>query len=575
MKYLRTINAVKITCAVILAMAPVLSSSATPNINPQELQSIIQEQLRQEQLQEDRFEQFKQERNTTKDIFSPASVPITSDVNEPDGTCFYITAINVFGSTLLKQTDIKSVTDTYVKQCLDIATVQSIAKQLTALYISKGYITSQFSIPEQNLKLGKLKYVAIEGYVDDWEIQPDANDHLERRLRYALPLKKKGALNLRATEQALESLSRVRSATAKIDMLPGQDVGGTTLAFKIEEQKPWRVIANLDNNGSESSGEWQGRLTGEWDNPLNINDKVSLSLNGNADAGEPSSSEALSLHYSFPINYWLFEFNVNRSQYDQKVNGQISAFNTSGTTDTFGLTIKRLVYRDTQQKITLFTSVNHKDSNNFVEDTKVDVSSNRLSNISVGATWAMQSNGASYDASLSYLKGTTWLGALDDDEQPSGSPQAQGDKTSFSAGYARGVSVFKQALQYSLRGQWQFSGDAIFNSEHISLGSLFTVRGFKESRVSSNRGGYVRQEVSLPIKIERFAPLGITPYWGLDWGRVHLSANQWEEISGTALGFKAAYKALNVDISASHAIDQIKGVQGESTLYHVSLNYTF
>jgi len=575
MRYLRIVKFIWIRCVTATVICPIVAFAATPNISQQELQSVIQDQQLQERLQGEQFEQFRQERDSSRDIFTPVDKHQALEGSNSKGVCFDITSIQTSGVSLLKQSEVQAVTNPYVGQCVDIAAVQRLAQELTALYVDKGYITSQFSIPEQNLKSGKLSFAAIEGYVDGWKVQAENDGLLERRLSFALPLKQNGWLNLRATEQGLENLSRVRSTNAKIDMLPGEKLGGTVLAFTMEETKPWRVITSLDNNGSKNSGEWQGRITGEWDNPFNLNDMMSLSINGNADAGKPSSSEAFSLLYSFPLGYWLFETNVNRSQYEQKVSGQISTFNTSGTTDSYGLTAKRLVFRDHQQKLTLFSTLSHKNSSNFVEDTKIAVSSNRLTNLSLGVVWKMQSKGASYDASLTYLKGTTWLGALDDDKQAAGSPAAQGEKTTLSGSYAKGLKLWSQPLQYSLRGQWQFSSDPIFSSEHISLGSLFTVRGFKESRVSSNRGGYVRQEISRPIQNEAISPWILTPYWGLDWGRVHLSASQWEQISGTALGLRASYKALNIDISASHALDEIKGVQGESTLYHVSLNYTF
>ena len=178
---------------------PAVAFTATPNISPQELESVIQNQQRQERLQEEQFEQFQQERDSSRDIFTPVTHHQALQEGKSKGTCFVISSVQTSGVSLLKQRDIQTVTKPYIGQCADITAVQGLVQALTALYVEQGYITSQFSIPEQNLKSGKLSFAAIEGYVDGWKVQAENDGLLERRLSFALPLKQNSWLNLRAT----------------------------------------------------------------------------------------------------------------------------------------------------------------------------------------------------------------------------------------------------------------------------------------------------------------------------------------------------------------------------------------
>ncbi|UNE54622.1 POTRA domain-containing protein [Bartonella machadoae] len=60
------------------------------------------------------------------------------------GPCFAIHHIAVEGMHHLKKHSITTVTDPYAGRCLGLFDIQTLMRQLTKLYLEKGYVTARF-----------------------------------------------------------------------------------------------------------------------------------------------------------------------------------------------------------------------------------------------------------------------------------------------------------------------------------------------------------------------------------------------------------------------------------------------
>jgi hemolysin activation/secretion protein len=56
--------------------------------------------------------------------------------------------------------------------------------------------------------------------------------------------------------------------------------------------------------------------------------------------------------------------------------------------------------------------------------------------------------------------------------------------------------ICEEDFTWSLQTFYQYSPNMLFNVERVSLGGPYTVRGFQETSISGDSGGYARAQVS-------------------------------------------------------------------------------
>ncbi|MBD2812614.1 hypothetical protein ID853_17460 [Xenorhabdus sp. Vera] len=92
----------------------------------------------------------------------------------------------------------------------------------------------------------------------------------------------------------------------------------------------------------------------------------------------------------------------------------------------------------------------------------------------------------------------------------------------------------------------QFSPDKLTSSERLSLGGLYSVRGYKTQSLNGNQGFYWRQEVTHQCNVNHLD--GITFAGALDYGYLIGQSRYGAEdahLLGAALGVTLRYRALS------------------------------
>ncbi|MDR0408726.1 MAG: hypothetical protein LBH45_07420, partial [Campylobacteraceae bacterium] len=164
-------------------------------------------------LNADVFEENEQ-RNRQRDIFESLSKDPTDNVENldipkilpsapiiADDRCFDIKHIEVSGVTLIKESKIESITSKYLNRCVSLADLKNLTNELNAIYIDKGYITSQVYLSPQNIAEGNLTLQSVEGKVDN--IFP-----IEASIASAFVGQSGDYLNIRDIENAIENINR-------------------------------------------------------------------------------------------------------------------------------------------------------------------------------------------------------------------------------------------------------------------------------------------------------------------------------------------------------------------------------
>ncbi|MFJ4346688.1 ShlB/FhaC/HecB family hemolysin secretion/activation protein [Pseudomonas sp. NPDC089401] len=426
----------------------------------------------------------------------------------PDARCFTIHTIELKGADSLSAADRDALLKPFIDQCLGVPQLNAVLKAITEHYLGRGLVTSRAYLPQQDLSSGHLQVQVVEGRLEG--LRPDQGSGLsERELAMAFPGDVGQRLNLRQIEQMVDQLNRLPSNKAQMELTPGKAVGGSEVLVRNTSQKPWRASLSRNNEGQRSTGEQTANVGLEWDSPLGLADQLILRGGHDVVSDHTIGSSNGVLAYSVPWGWWNFSYSYSESEYRAKAQVSGFDFKQTGDSQSHQLRAERVVHRDATSKTSLSAGVAHLRTNNYIEDTRLAASSNRLSEAQFGINHGRRLGNAFVNLNLGMQDGIGAFDAQANGDPAPGEPVARYRKYSATLSYVQGFELFGERLSFSSLATGQRSEDVLFSPQRISLGGLSSVRGLKDQSLSGDSGGYWRNDLrwTRPVTWPALQPL--------------------------------------------------------------------
>jgi len=214
------------------------------------------------------------------------------------------------------------------------------------------------------------------------------------------------------------------------------------------------------------------------------------------------------------------------------------------------LAAERVLYRDQLTKWSFNSGLTLKRIRNYIEGEAIDTSSHDFSILNLGTDVSRFVNDTLLSFTASYNAGLRAFGAYDDAANlPADAPSAQYKSWQYGISANKPFVLLNQRFSWQSDFRGQFSRDTLYGTEEFSIGSLYNVRGFRETSFSGHRGNYLRNTLGMPIGIDIAAlPAQLQPYIGYDIGHIH----QQRTISGWTAGCDFAVGPVSTQIAYSH-----------------------
>src|SRR6185295_18769874 len=131
------------------------------------------------------------------------AAPVQVAPPETAAVRFVLREIAVEGATVYPPDELAATFKKSIGQEISVAQVFAFANELTAHYRRDGYVLSQVLVPAQDVTAGRVKLIAVEGYVDAIQLRGTvaANDAL--LTGYGAALKRARPLTAAALERYL------------------------------------------------------------------------------------------------------------------------------------------------------------------------------------------------------------------------------------------------------------------------------------------------------------------------------------------------------------------------------------
>ncbi len=558
---------------------PLVLAAATPSAASQ-----AEEGLRR---QEERNRELQQRLQPQSDVLQPEKSSPISNVLPTETRCFVIHEIELQGTDASRFRWLLDVTRPFLNQCIGVKGLHRIVENLDTRLIESGYATTRASLPEQNLKQGKLDIELNVGRVQTVRMvqagsHPQKTDQGWGTWRNAVPIRDGDILNIRDLEQGMEQMKRLPSQSVITRIEPGTDPG-TSVVLIQRQPDTWRDRIrggfSLDNSGSQAMRRAQFSGYMALDNALGLNDILSLSLSSNAQQIETNHrNQSITLNYSIPWGYSTFSLSASHNRFAQQVQGTTTQFLSSGSSDSATFRWDYTAWRSASAKAGWYVGLSNRSAHSYLDDVELVVQRSHTTNLETGVTYRQLFGHASLDLSLGYRRGVPWMGAQDDfATAAAGGLTMRPRLWILNAAYNQPLHIGGRAVQYVFSLHAQQTHDTTLSIDQIAIGNRYTVRGFNgDSVLLAESGYYVRNELATPMTT--IAGWNTAAFVDLDFGRVWGPSAAYligDKLAGTALGVRAQLHGWQFEVAVAAPVYAPKGFQAAPIAPYISLTYGF
>jgi hemolysin activation/secretion protein len=460
----------------------------------------------------------------------------------------------------------QSIHKSFAGKCMSIVDILTVVRTVTNVYVSQGYVTARVYTPEQDLSKGTLRFKVIEGRTQSVELS--SNGKPRSGLDTAFPFLVGERLYIRDIEQGLDQINRLPGFEAKIAIKPGDSEGESKIV--VDAKHPYLpVITNtIDNLGLKTTGEWELGTTVAMGDVLGLYESWAFSYKSSSQIYDYKiGADQYTGSVSLPYGYWTLMLSGSYFDYKSTLQSTMNTYASTGHSIYGTADLERVVYRDQDSKTRVDVFLNYKDVDNYIDDIKLTTGSRILNVAGARVSQTQRIFGGLIDANVNVQFGVPMFGSLTEADSLPGSPKAEFSKVAGDFSFYRPVGISSLNLKdfglaYSFKASGQLTPDNLYNTEQLTLGGFYTVRGFKTQSLSGDNGGFVRNELILTL-----------PYWLPDefksaFGQVDLFAGldaggflpnkaypmESGTMSGVAAGMRLSKGPLFGEVSYEHPL---------------------
>jgi len=363
---------------------------------------------------------------------------------------------------------------------------------------------------------------------------------------------------------------RLNSQNLNLELIPGQNVGYSVVSLQnTSDEKSYYGTIGLNNFGGEYTGKYQIYNNINYENLFNISDIISLNLNTtNYAFKNDNKTFGTSINYSFPIERLLVDLSYNYSNYKQ-INQDTFGddFQSNGDNYSYAIELDYKLFHNLNNNFSFILNYEDRTAKNYLNDIRLDLQSYTLNPLGFGFKHSYKSNSFDFYTKVIYYKG------LGGKKEEFANQEKYFEKTTLDFGFNKYFNT-ANILQYNLFLRGQYSNNNLFGTEEISVGGIYSVRGFNKTGLSGNKGFYLRNELSQRYDIKDFI---VIPYIGFDYG--YIDKNKYSvdgAISGAAIGNRIYFKNINLELLYNRPIKDTEHTQDKSSnFFGFSLIYSF
>jgi hemolysin activation/secretion protein len=193
----------------------------------------------------------------------------------PGGRQITVEQFNFVGNTLFPAEELQSVVSGYRGHPVTLLELYEAADRVSDYYVRHGYTLASVSIPPQKITGDTVTLLVSEGRVGRITVENNQIYRPEQIGRYFPDQTGGGVYRGSEVEDSLRTLNTLPGLKARAILKPGETYGTSDLIVHLEE-KAVEGSLNIDNFGRKDIGTMRVSALGQFNNPLKVEDQLTL-----------------------------------------------------------------------------------------------------------------------------------------------------------------------------------------------------------------------------------------------------------------------------------------------------------
>lgn len=377
-------------------------------------------------------------------------------------------------------------------QMLTFQDLQDFADHVTAYYQRHGYVNSYAYLPVQKVLDGIVTIDILEVRVGNVTVTGN-RWFSERLFRNALKLNTGDFFKIEDLENAMSQINAQPDRMVRAYLQPGEITGTTDVMMKVEDRFPIHASFEYNLRGNDLTGHsrYVMHLT---DNNLTGRGDI---LQSSLALAEQGALYAEALHYELPVAGTSDVFHVDFSDALSKLQKEMLTYDVKGKSINFIPGYTHNFIQTAMMKLDGDIRFELKDSKTDVEKNKFSFDRTRA--LVGGPRIMLNDQGGRTTGGVDVHVGIPdFLGSSSVHDPLSSRPDSGGG---FVYETLNAVRIQKLPLGMSFIGQvnGQYSPVPLTSLEQMSLGGMYSVRGYSESDSSGDSGFSLSEELRIPL----------------------------------------------------------------------------
>ncbi len=461
---------------------------------------------------------------------------------------FVIKGFDISGDNPLPDGEVTRILAPYLRTDATLETLQKATAALETALKDKGFALHRVALPPQ--EVGQTVKLTIVKFVIG-KVTVEGNSRLsEANIRASVPELAEGlSPNFKTLAVQTTIANESQGKRVQVALKESEEADKIDARIVVKEAQPWNFAASLSNAGSSATGQDRFTLSGSHSNLWDVDHQLTAAYT--TSLANPSAVRQLGLNYRAPL-YRLGGV-VGLSYTRSDLAGDFGAFKSTGAGRTTGLTYSHYLPPDGGYRGTVELALDDKQ----FDVTEINglplpgQSVRRTLPLSVGYAARVESDVAVWGYNASLVLNIPSGGGNDLLSYQSEDPRVTTVRWRAlrgAANYATGV--FGNWL-WSVRGQFQYSPDALISGEQFGLGGASSVRGTTERPIAGDSGALVSTELTTP---ELMSGLRLIGFVDAGWLSNNQTSNNAKPANDglSSVGVGLRYSAPNYSLMADY-----------------------
>lgn len=410
-------------------------------------------------------------------------------------TRFKISGFELTGDIPLKSEDTTRVLAPFIGPDGTLQTLQQASSALEAELQAKGFALHRVALPPQ--EVGAKVTLNIVKFVIGKVTIEGASRYSEANIRASVPELKEGeAPNFKVLAVQTAIANESAGKQMQVSLKEAQEADKIDVKVLVKESKPWNFSASLSNTGSEATGQDRLSLVGGHSNLWGRDHQFSGAYTTSIERAKDVTQ--LGLNYRIPL--YALGGVVGLSHTRSDVVGSFGAFNSTGAGQTFGVNYSHYLPPDGGKRSYLTLALDDKLFKVAkINDVPIPGQLDRRSRpISLGYSTRVESDMAVWGYNAELVFNLAAGSGNDLTAYQTEDPRISRVNWRAVRGAGNYAWYFPSGWLWSLRGQFQYSPDALISGEQFGVGGAASVRGTAERALAGDKGLFASAELSTP-----------------------------------------------------------------------------